>query len=648
MPAGRHARKRPARGRPPKQPPASTNNQSTRRTPSRASVKRIENPDRKYSTRLQDGTLKRAIFLQKSEDEEEPDIDNNNVSPAKRRNLNFNNNKIVPQVYECQPEVSQESQVFQNGKRSKVVNSTYDKQVVTQQLPILMKVQENGLKEYKNVRNNIVQERQPPPSNQHLRDSEALKNRATDKLNTNEKPRKAVAVVTLAPSVIQQVSAPRNAQHFETPIKHQENAQKEDENAKIYIRRKFVPPPTKQQLRDKAALKAKDELITRNISSDAVKLTSSNVDRFTNRNGILQTPQKLSSETFAAFGSDASADADKSVSIDKLSPSQHNLAFNEILHKPQKLCCRVPPYASELANGNEILELPRKIHQHSEALKIDVSAETSTALSSDASTEADALELSSEALEAEAQSPERIRIIIQSVVVVPPGEKWPSLENAILESEPVAAKAIPVRSSKSEDELHSGKFHSINAWLAKTQSSWCFKYKSTLVKMLRKEGLISTYKCMAKRCSYTTISKENFRKHLEYHDTMSVTSEFVFLCPYCFFKGDSPDALMNHYEKHLFDKFQCGYCFYRSASDHSCWEHVKTHHQLESPIVYECPLENFVDNAMYRLKLEDKRRRNISPLACSSETDDLIMMSTILQAFISQIVPASSIIKSNT
>lgn len=165
------------------------------------------------------------------------------------------------------------------------------------------------------------------------------------------------------------------------------------------------------------------------------------------------------------------------------------------------------------------------------------------------------------------------------------------------------------------------KFCQLNAWLARKQSRWCVKTKSSLNKMLYKESLISTFKCMSRNCSYTTMSMKNFAKHLAHHEAESEVDSLLFYCPYCFFKGDSSVLLMKHYDIHQNDKYACGYCFYRSAIDQSCWEHVKSHHSQYPLIVYQCPLETCLDTSSPSAleRLHRKRLSFVRPLKCSCE-----------------------------
>lgn len=178
----------------------------------------------------------------------------------------------------------------------------------------------------------------------------------------------------------------------------------------------------------------------------------------------------------------------------------------------------------------------------------------------------------------------------------------------------------PIQLQPAAAKLPKYKPHLVNAWLARKQSDWCGKQINSLNLMLDRKGLISTYKCMVATCSFTTISTKIFLKHLKLHESAGGSEqEFIYHCPYCLFKGDSTSELLEHYELHIFDKFQCGYCFYRSVDKNTCWEHVTKFHSKSPAKVYECPLENIPVNGMKRMNLDYRRRQNLKPLKCSSE-----------------------------
>ena len=177
-----------------------------------------------------------------------------------------------------------------------------------------------------------------------------------------------------------------------------------------------------------------------------------------------------------------------------------------------------------------------------------------------------------------------------------------------------------------QEPINLSKLHQINAWFAKTQKSWCVKHRSALSKMLMKNSLIATFKCMATYCSYTTIDAQNFKNHLIIHKYQQISAPQLFFCPYCFFRADSESSnaessdpiskLIDHYTSyHNNDKYQCGLCFYRSADEQSTWEHLDECHSRDRKLIYETPLNK---------KLVDERRlnrlsANIQALKCSSE-----------------------------
>ena len=190
-------------------------------------------------------------------------------------------------------------------------------------------------------------------------------------------------------------------------------------------------------------------------------------------------------------------------------------------------------------------------------------------------------------------------------------------------TELISQKKYLTTSATSSKEPPIAKFFMINAWLAKQQENRCEKYSSVLRKMLTRESLVCTYKCMSKYCSYVTMSTKNFEKHLDCHEKSGEANEYLYFCPYCPYEGNSKTDITSHYrEAHDYDKFQCGYCFYRSASCESCWEHCKTHHCKHSktiPIVYECPLKDAIDNSATRVLLKAKRAKHVKKIQCSRE-----------------------------
>lgn len=182
---------------------------------------------------------------------------------------------------------------------------------------------------------------------------------------------------------------------------------------------------------------------------------------------------------------------------------------------------------------------------------------------------------------------------------------------------------VSLKLEKACKQSSTEKFHEINAWLAKKQSGWCVKDKAVLKEMLKRESLVSAYKCMVRDCGFTTISTKNFTKHLDCHEAADAEKRFLFRCPYCFFQGSSSAKLLDHYKIHRFDRFQCGYCFYRSASAESCQEHIKSLHENSEIKIYECLLEAKETNAEYMERLHSKRKLFVMPLHCSGKLNFL-------------------------
>lgn len=165
------------------------------------------------------------------------------------------------------------------------------------------------------------------------------------------------------------------------------------------------------------------------------------------------------------------------------------------------------------------------------------------------------------------------------------------------------------------------KYVYVNAWLAKKQATWCSKYTDVLHKMLKRDALIATYKCMVKSCSFTTTSPKNFEKHICLHEKSLLPKEFLYYCPYCFIVEYSAASLMAHYESHLKDKFSCSVCFYRSAEESSCYEHLKSHHSNRPPDIYECPLDvaSATLDEMTTMKLKHRRKEFVAGIKCSGK-----------------------------
>lgn len=176
--------------------------------------------------------------------------------------------------------------------------------------------------------------------------------------------------------------------------------------------------------------------------------------------------------------------------------------------------------------------------------------------------------------------------------------------------------------------LSVSKYVYVNAWLAKQQPTWCSKCTDTLQKMLKRDALIATYKCMVKTCSFTTSSPKNFEKHICLHEMSLLPKEFLYHCPYCFFVDCSAASLMGHYQTHLQDKFSCSVCFYRSAEESSVFEHLKFHHSNCQPVIYECPLDVATLDEMTLMKLKHRRKEFVAGIKCSGKFAQHLVLDT--------------------
>lgn len=166
-------------------------------------------------------------------------------------------------------------------------------------------------------------------------------------------------------------------------------------------------------------------------------------------------------------------------------------------------------------------------------------------------------------------------------------------------------------------DVRMSNFMAMNPWAARAISTDApVKSYLSLKKMLCREGLISTFKCMGKSCSFTSICATVFKAHLEFHEQASLERNFLYCCPYCVFKGDSSENLLRHYFLHYQDKYQCGYCFYRAADKQTAWEHGNTYHRNKENKIYECSSEKTTVNME---RLIRKRKEFVEPLTCTSK-----------------------------
>jgi hypothetical protein len=131
----------------------------------------------------------------------------------------------------------------------------------------------------------------------------------------------------------------------------------------------------------------------------------------------------------------------------------------------------------------------------------------------------------------------------------------------------------------------------INPHIKKLNHS--LKTKAAFSKMATKNGLVSLFKCMAAKCSYTTMSDDNFLEHLNLHVANPYfATDFYFNCAYCGFKATGPIDMRDHLKHyHAYCRYQCNKCFYRSAEARSVFDHQQLNHvgSEASNQILECP-----------------------------------------------------------
>lgn len=162
----------------------------------------------------------------------------------------------------------------------------------------------------------------------------------------------------------------------------------------------------------------------------------------------------------------------------------------------------------------------------------------------------------------------------------------------------------------------------LRPWLSKPIK----KFVNSKIKMLEKEALVATFKCMGKNCDYYTNSWTEFDKHLKNHlETIPGDIASYIICPYCdycYTQGETNPTtnLIKHiFTEHGFDKFQCKYCFYRSCANFNVVEHQKIHHRMQ-PHKFIQLIAN--KKREYHKELETIKQncgKFIKPLVCASE-----------------------------
>lgn len=158
----------------------------------------------------------------------------------------------------------------------------------------------------------------------------------------------------------------------------------------------------------------------------------------------------------------------------------------------------------------------------------------------------------------------------------------------------------------------------LQPWIDKRPN---FKYEISCNKMLEKNSLFATYKCMGFTCSYFTSSEHMFYGHLKLHQQNHLCDypDTYLFCSYCSQTFEKIKDLMNHIkEVHQHDKYQCSHCFYRSCEVQSCSVHMDVYHsKQETKTVLECEIENVaIDIDGLFEKLIENRLKYVAPLRC--------------------------------
>lgn len=137
----------------------------------------------------------------------------------------------------------------------------------------------------------------------------------------------------------------------------------------------------------------------------------------------------------------------------------------------------------------------------------------------------------------------------------------------------------------------------LRPWL----TSYYSKENAAAAMMLTQNTLAALFKCMFKRCTFYSSSKEIFEKHLKLHQP----NLDVMICSYCSFYSASIDSFLGHIEReHKNDIFQCCFCFYRSLNPQNLYTHISHYHPNHAHTIIETlphkelvAAENAVKNA---------------------------------------------------
>lgn len=133
-----------------------------------------------------------------------------------------------------------------------------------------------------------------------------------------------------------------------------------------------------------------------------------------------------------------------------------------------------------------------------------------------------------------------------------------------------------------------------------------------------KEALVATYKCMSSTCSFFTIDRELFMKHLTFHEKFTAGDKTNFLtCSYCDVVTTKPVHLADHVDnEHAHDQFQCNYCFYRACTVYSVTTHQSMFHLTQPNVIIECDLIRPRDTRAHLEKVAKLRAEFVPPIIC--------------------------------
>ncbi|XP_055715341.1 uncharacterized protein LOC129809511 isoform X3 [Phlebotomus papatasi] len=152
----------------------------------------------------------------------------------------------------------------------------------------------------------------------------------------------------------------------------------------------------------------------------------------------------------------------------------------------------------------------------------------------------------------------------------------------------------------------------------------CSKPAHIVAKMLTKEVLCSSFKCMGSECWYTTMNEIEMVTHLKSHDKMiedqlektTISDTCSWLeCAYCDYMAGSTFELMSHLKKeHLHCEYLCPNCFYRACNATYVTRHLIIHHNSNAKV--------------WQIKADYKSSPTENPVSCVKENVKLLMCKT--------------------